>query len=107
MSSAENNTVEKIYIDLIENEKCVLNDRNEIIEMQVDGTLKVVNPSRECRIWNANLQVAGIQGTNLPEGAIAVGEVQAKAEWSQPYSVATDQPLLRLVEVIDTCSALK
>ncbi|MHA1713549.1 MAG: hypothetical protein ACTSW4_05885 [Candidatus Ranarchaeia archaeon] len=107
MSTATENELEKIIIEVTEKEECVLNDKNEIAEIKVDGILKVVNPSRECRIWNTEVQVKGIESTTLSEAPLAVGEVQAKADWSTEYKVTTDQPLLRLVETIDTCSAIK
>jgi hypothetical protein len=98
---------EKLIIDITEEEHSVLTDKNDIDQIKVDGKISVINPSNECRIWNAELTVKNIDNTNLGEGVIKVGEVQTKGKWKQGYNVTTDQPLLRLVEIVDTCAALK
>ncbi len=99
--------LEKLILDLTEEEHSVLSEKNDIDQIKVDGTVSVINPSAECRIWNAELKVKNIENTNLGEGTLKVGEVQTKGKWKQSYTVSTEQPLLRLVETVDTCSALK
>ncbi|MHA1916984.1 MAG: hypothetical protein ACTSUV_01570 [Candidatus Ranarchaeia archaeon] len=105
--SKPKSTLKKLIVDLTEKEFCTLSDKNEISEIKVDGLISVINPSEDCRIWNGDLSISKIENTNLGEGSIKVGEVQAQSEWSQPYSVLTEQPLLRLVETVDTCSTVK
>ena len=95
--------VNKILVRFTENEECILSQDNEVSEIRVTGTIKIINPSGRSRIWNTVLKLENIEGTSLTERELNVGEVDIKSEWVKEYTVTdVDEPILKVQEIVDT-----
>lgn len=97
-------TMSNIIIEFSEKEECTLDGANNIKEINDNGVLSVINPSKISRIWNARLNVSKTEGTDIQAGEYFIGEIEPEASWTKNYSLKVNEPLLKLTETIDTYS---
>lgn len=77
----------------------------EILESSVKGSISVINNGKKDRIWDIDLELSGLDNTNLKEKKIHINELEPEEVWSQEYDVeikADDTPPLKVIEIIDT-----
>ena len=93
-----------VIIDLEESEKVQLGSLSELENIDVSGTMKVVNVSQRSRIWNVKVHLGDTRdSTDFSDESITAGEVEAGGEWETGYKVSAKAPIATLKEVFDTC----
>ena len=97
-----------VIIDLEESEKVQLDGHSELENIDVSGSMKVVNISKRSRIWNVKVHLGNTRdSTDFSEESITAGEVEAGGTWDTGYKVSVDAPIATLTEVFDTCGDIE
>lgn len=98
------NEKKNVIVDLEESEKVQLNGLSELDNIDISGSMKVVNVSQRSRIWNVKVHLGNTRNsTDFSDELVTVGEVEAGGTWEKGYKVSVNAPIVTLSETYDTC----
>ena len=96
----------KIILEIVEKENTSLSGKGIQENIDISGTLSVINKSKSNRIWNAVRIIKGIGSTDIADVDEKIGELKAESKNAVSYKIQEQdvsyKPLIELTEIIDT-----
>ena len=79
--------INKIILDIEENENTELSGKGIQEKIDIKGTLTVKNPSKNNKIWNTVRNATGIETTDMGMAEEKIGEIQPEGKNAVNYGV--------------------
>lgn len=98
----------KLSVRIVESVNFNTKHDGTIVDSNVSGQLNVINTGTKDRIWDIDVELEGVEKTNLKSTVFHIPELEPKQEWSQEYDIkisAKEEPPVIIKEFIDTFPA--